>query len=187
MPSRKKTEDSSIYQLKVVLRYSSVPIWRKIQVAGDTTLEDLHWTLQKVMPWDNDHLHQFVIKGSRFVPLRMVDGWAVDEDKDEAEVTLREVAPLAKTRFVYEYDLGASWVHEILVERIIPPQPGIHYPICLKGAGACPPEDCGGMGGYHNMLQAITTRSIRNSRISKNGWARILIPKHSTWIRPTVS
>lgn len=155
MPPRSKAQDPSIYQLKVTLRYSSVPIWRRVQVAGDITLEELHWILQKVMPWDNDHLHQFVVKGDRFVPLRMVDGWAVGEDKDEAEVTLREVAPRPKTKFVYEYDFGDSWRHEILVEKIIPPEAGVCCPICLRGAGACPPEDCGGMGGYYGMLEAL--------------------------------
>jgi len=155
MPPRRKAEDSSIYQLKVILKYSSPRVWRRIQVAGNITLEELHWTLQKVMPWDGDHLHHFVVKGDRFVPLGMVEGWVVGEDKDEAVVTLREVASLPKTKFVYEYDFGDSWKHEILVEKIIPPQPRVRYPICLGGAGACPPDDCGGIGGYYGMLQAL--------------------------------
>ncbi len=154
MPPRKKAKDSSVYQIKVTLRYSSPTIWRRIRVAGDTTLEKLHWILQTVMPWDNSHLHQFILRGNRFVPLDMFNE-VEEEDQDEAQVTLGEAAPRPKTKFVYEYDFGDSWEHEILVEKILPPQPRVRYPVCLEGARACPPEDCGGIPGYYDMLQAI--------------------------------
>jgi hypothetical protein len=115
----------------------------------------------------------------------MVDGRAVEEDKDEAEVTLREVAPRAKIRFVYEYDFGDGWIHEILVERPIPPQPGIRYPICLKEKGRVRRKIVAEWEATTMCCKLFTNRSIRNSSISKNGWARISIPKHSTWIGPT--
>jgi hypothetical protein len=55
----------------------------------------------------------------------------------------------------YEYDFGDSWEHELLVEKILPPEPGVRYPLCLKGKGACPPEDVGGVWGYDSFLEAI--------------------------------
>jgi len=154
MPPRKRAEDSSAYQLKVTLRYSSPTIWRRAQVTGDTTFEKLHRILQIVMPWTNSHLHHFILGKNRFVPLDMFDE-VEEEDQDEGQVTLRDVAPRPKTKLIYEYDFGDSWEHEIVVEKILPRQPGVHYPICLRGARACPPEDCGGIAGYYNMLQAI--------------------------------
>ena len=58
-------------------------------------------------------------------------------------------------RFLYEYDFGDSWIHEILVEKILPPEPKKRYPVCLKGKRACPPEDVGGPWGYADFLEAI--------------------------------
>jgi hypothetical protein len=155
MPPRTRGENSSVYRLKVTLRYTYRPVWRRIQVGGDSTLAELHSILQTVMPWDNFHLHQFVVRGTSFLPLDRIDEWAVEEEHDENQAILRWVAPRPRTKFVYEYDFGDSWQHEILVEKIVPPQPDVRYPVCLGGAGACPPEDCGGIGGYYNMLQAI--------------------------------
>jgi hypothetical protein len=60
-----------------------------------------------------------------------------------------------KDRFTYTYDFGDGWEHEVLVEKILPPEPGAHYPRCLKGKGACPPEDVGGVYGYADFLEAI--------------------------------
>ena len=56
-------------------------------------------------------------------------------------------------RLSYEYDFGDSWDHTLLVEKILPPQEGVRYPLCLKGKRACPPEDVGGVWGYENFLE----------------------------------
>ncbi|HRV94457.1 MAG TPA: plasmid pRiA4b ORF-3 family protein, partial [Anaerolineae bacterium] len=68
---------------------------------------------------------------------------------------LNQIAPGEKTKFVYEYDFGDSWEHVILVEKILPPEPGVHYPRCIKGKRAGPPEDVGGIWGYEDFLEAI--------------------------------
>jgi hypothetical protein len=57
---------------------------------------------------------------------------------------------------IYEYDFGDGWEHEILLEKVLRPDPAVQYPRCLGGARACPPEDCGGAGGYADFLQAIS-------------------------------
>ena len=56
---------------------------------------------------------------------------------------------------IHEYDFGDGWEHEILLEKVLSPAPGARYPRCIGGARACPPEDCGGVGGYANFLEAI--------------------------------
>ena len=55
----------------------------------------------------------------------------------------------------YLYDFGDMWRHDIFVEAISPPEPGVQYPRCVAGAGACPPEDCGGPGGYERLLEVL--------------------------------
>jgi hypothetical protein len=75
--------------------------------------------------------------------------------EDEKRVKLGELIFAEKEKFIYEYDFGDSWEHEILVEKIFPIEKGGQYPICLKGKRACPPEDCGGIWGYSEFLDAI--------------------------------
>ena len=57
--------------------------------------------------------------------------------------------------FSYEYDFGDSWIHEIRIEKALPADPAVHYPRCLAGERACPPEDCGGPPGYEDLLAAL--------------------------------
>src|SRR3972149_3664448 len=87
-------------------------------------------------------------------PFRGTD-WEDADEADARRVTLGQIAPQARAKFMYEYDFGDSWEHEILVEKILPPDPQMKHPVCLKGKGACPPEDVGGVWGYAEFLRAI--------------------------------
>jgi len=60
-----------------------------------------------------------------------------------------------KTEFTYTYDFGDGWEHDIVIEKILPPEKGKKYPICIDGKRACPPEDCGGPWGYRDLLKVI--------------------------------
>jgi hypothetical protein len=141
------------YQLKITLKYSKPPIWRRLLVADDSTLEYLHHVIQAAMGWENDHLHQFIVNDRYFGPrhgyMRM------DDVEDEGRIRLREIAPAEGSRFLYEYDFGDGWEHVILVEKILPRDPEQPLPVCLKGVRACPPEDIGGVWGYDAFLEAI--------------------------------
>lgn len=148
----KKADDSAVYQLKVTLKGSKPPIWRRFQVRGSTTLAKLHRILQIVMGWEDYHLHQFIVGGVYYgVP---DPDWDLDV-KSERWVKLEQVVSDVKDHFVYEYDFGDSWEHEIVVEKVVPPEPDVRYPICLTGKRACPPEDVGGIWGYPEFLEAI--------------------------------
>jgi hypothetical protein len=75
--------------------------------------------------------------------------------QDERLFRLDQIAPGAKSKFVYEYDFGDSWEHVVLVEKVSPPEAGQRYPLCVKGKRACPPEDVGGVWGYAYFLEAL--------------------------------
>jgi pRiA4b ORF-3-like protein len=79
----------------------------------------------------------------------------LDGLKDERKVILNQILSRPKQKMIYEYDFGDGWEHELLLERVLAPEPGVRYPRCTDGARACPPEDCGGTGGYENFLAAI--------------------------------
>lgn len=152
MPRLNQASSLSIYQLKVTLRDSKPPIWRRIQVKSNTTLENLHDVLQTVFGWTDLHLHQFVIDQAYYGVPHPDFGFEV---KNERRVKLGEVALSEKNKFIYEYDFGDGWEHEILIERILPVEAGKQYPICVTGKRACPPEDVGGIWGYDRFVEAI--------------------------------
>ncbi|NGZ10637.1 MAG: plasmid pRiA4b ORF-3 family protein [Nitrospira sp. LK70] len=142
---------ASLYQIKVSLREIKPPIWRRVQVPGDITLATLHQVLQIAMGWTNSHLHRFSIGG--------VDYAEPDPDghlnfQSDRRARLNHVTH-AKQKFEYEYDFGDSWMHDIAVEKTLQPESGATYPFCLAGERACPPEDCGGLWGYQEFLEAI--------------------------------
>lgn len=152
MPT-KRTDESAVYQLKVTLKGSKPPIWRRIQVRGSTTLARLHRILQIVMGWEEAHLHQFIVDGIYYG--EPDPDWDLDI-KSERRVRLEQIVSAVKDRFIYEYDFGDSWEHIIVVEKILPAEAGQRYPRCLTGRRACPPEDVGGVWGYLYFLEAIS-------------------------------
>lgn len=142
----------TIYQLKITLKGIRPPIWRRFQVPADATLAELHEIIQKTMGWTNSHLHQFVVAGVGYSEPYPEEDW--EPERDERQFTLQQLAGI-DSRFDYEYDFGDSWTHEILVERVLPAEPGVQYPLCLAGARAGPPEDCGGAGSYPEFLRIL--------------------------------
>ncbi len=145
---------SPIYQLKITLRGLRPLIWRRFQVPGDYTLDRLHRVIQRVMGWTDSHLHEFIVRGRHYGTPS--DEWEGPPVVSERRARLCDVAPREKARFVYVYDFGDGWEHDVLVEKIVEPQPGQRYPACLAGQHACPPEDCGGYPGYIEFVAAIS-------------------------------
>ena len=144
-----------IYQLRIVLREISSPIFRILQIKGNVTLGKLHHYIQGAMGWTDSHLHEFKIKGKRYqAEEQMYDDIDSDDMHDERDYRINKLLQERDT-FVYLYDYGDCWEHEITVEKIIPPEEGVHYPICNYGERACPPEDCGGEIGYEELLEAL--------------------------------
>lgn len=142
-----------IFQMKATLLGIKPPVWRRLLVEGSTTLLDLHHTLQGAFGWDDAHLHEFEVDGVRY---GTDDGqsWGPPV-KDESRAVLRRVASQG-TVIRYWYDFGDDWIHKVVVEKVLTPVPGVVYPRCVAGKRSGPPEDCGGLWGYENLLEAIS-------------------------------
>jgi len=146
-----------VLQLKITLEDAQPPIWRRVRVSNQWTLGALHYVIQVAMGWTNSHLHQFIFgegAGRTFYSL-YPDGSDELETRDAAAVKLSEVLPKVKAGCFYEYDFGDSWLHRIEVEEISPADPSQVYPACVDGRRASPPDDCGGVFGYENLLEII--------------------------------
>lgn len=148
----RKTNIGSIYQLKITLDQIKPPIWRRVLVPGSITLPKLHTLIQRVMGWQDYHMHGFRVGQTNY---GQPDGDLIGYVLSENRIKLAQVASAEKCKFKYEYDYGDDWIHTVLVEKILPADDGVRYPICLTGKRACPPEDCGGPWGYVEFLEAI--------------------------------
>ena len=150
-----------ILQVKVTLAGIRPSIWRRLLVPSDISLRKFHDILQIAFGWTDSHLHVFETgEGSYGLP--DPDGMS-DWMKNDARVKLGRVLVKAKDSITYEYDFGDSWIHQVVVEKVILEPGSLKVPSCIDGARACPPEDCGGVWGYAELLKAI-----RNPRHSEH-------------------
>ncbi len=141
------------YQLKITLADIQPPIWRRVLVPGPLTRDRLHHVIQQLMGWTDAHLHEFVIGSQRY---GMPDPDAtISTVLPDRRVRLQDVALPPDGRFVYRYDFGDNWELEVVVEQILPADPHGRGSVCLGGARHGPPEDCGGLGGYAELLAAL--------------------------------
>lgn len=148
--------DEMMYQIKVTLSGIRPPVWRRLLVPSSLSLRDLHDILQVAIGWTDSHLHQFVAKGTFYGEPDPEIGM---ERLDETRVRLDEVLRTEKDAITYEYDFGDGWEHKIVLEKALPNPEASFAPSCIAGARACPPEDCGGVWGYANLLEIISDSS----------------------------
>ncbi|MEJ3744033.1 plasmid pRiA4b ORF-3 family protein [Actinomycetes bacterium KLBMP 9797] len=150
-PKRTKSAGPApIYQLKVSLRGAQPPIWRRLEVPADISLPRLHRVLQVAFDWEDYHLHAYETPFGRFG-----DPDPDLDQRSERSVTLEQVAPSASDKIIYTYDFGDDWEHEIVVEKVLDRDPAAAYPRCTGGRRAAPPEDCGGVWGYANLIDTL--------------------------------
>lgn len=151
-----------VMQFKVTLDGIKPPIWRRIQVPCDYFFWDLHVAIQDAMGWLDCHLHQFTVQDPLFLNSLTI-GIPVEDDFDGLpvvipgwEIPIAAFFTLVNRKARYEYDFGDSWHHSVVLEKVLPLEKGVKLPICLGGRRACPPEDCGGVTGYHELLEILT-------------------------------
>jgi hypothetical protein len=140
----------NVHRLKVTLRGTKPPIWRRFEVPSDSSLARLHTVIQLGFGWQNSHLYVFETPAGRY------GGHDPDlEIRGAANKKLSAVADWPGDKIRYEYDFGDSWEHDVVVEAVEPAEPGIAYPRCTGGKRAGPPEDSGGVWGYHRLLNTL--------------------------------
>ena len=149
-----------IYQIQIALKDFKPKIWRRILVPSNILLAGFHKIIQTTMGWTNSHLHQFEKNNLYYIPIYPYDG--SDERTnivDYKKIKLEHLLKVEKDMMIYEYDFGDSWEHDIILEKILPFDPKMKSPVCLSGKMHCPPEDCGGVGGYQDFLEIISNPS----------------------------
>jgi hypothetical protein len=152
LPAKRKKSDrpAPVYQIKVGLRGATPPIWRRLEVPADISLARLHTVIQIAFGWDDSHLHVFETLYGSFG-----SGNADLGHRPETPVTLEQVAPAVNSKLRYTYDFGDDWDHDILVEKVLDPGETAGYPRCTGGRRAAPPDDCGGIWGYAELVEVL--------------------------------
>lgn len=164
MPATTTAPAPLAYELRVTLSGIAPEIWRTVRVPSNIRMDRLHDVLQAAFGWTNSHLHQFVIEREDEAPVYVLNLQHDDEEASDVEIRKLDERKVTLDRFlsrvgdgmVYEYDFGDSWAHEMVVTAVLPQASRLGAALCLDGARACPPEDCGGAPGYHDFVEAIS-------------------------------
>jgi hypothetical protein len=168
-----------VYQIKVTLLDTKPPIWRRILVAGASTLDQLHESIQAAFGWWNFHLHEFEVEGTRY-GIPDPDSDYGPPTQDERRTRLDTIANPGSS-FHYTYDFGDSWEHKIVVEKVLDASSVTTVPACIDGRRACPPEDCGGTWGYRDLLAILADpthpQARRTRRVGRGHGSRQARPR----------
>ena len=115
-------------------------VWRRLLVPMSYTLHELHGVLQAAMGWEGLHLFELRVRG--------VGYGSFDLPLEDPKVSLESFGFRENGKLAYIYDMGDWWEHEVRIEDRLEAVGGKRYPVCIGGAGTCPPEGCGGPEGY---------------------------------------
>ncbi|HVU23244.1 MAG TPA: plasmid pRiA4b ORF-3 family protein [Opitutus sp.] len=150
--AKAKKPPERVFVLRLSIAGATPPVWRRIVVRESMWLSRLHDTIQVLFDWFDYQTHVFNLEDLRFGnPLRR-DELTVEDDRD---VALADLDLEHRERFNYVYEFGDGWQVEVKVEKSGAVQKAVHYPHCLAGERAGPPEDCGGLEAFHDMLACI--------------------------------
>lgn len=141
--------------LDVTLKGSPRKVYRQLVVPSDLTLNHFGEILVRAVGWEGYHLNQF-IAGKTYYAEPSDEAWIIGMQEDASKCTIGSLLSRVKSKIKWEYDFGDSWIHEItLVEKQAVDDNEMVKVQLLKGSGACPPEDCGGVGGYRHLLNVL--------------------------------
>ena len=152
-----KKEFDTVYQFKVTLKGTRPPIWRRIHVPESYTFWDLHVAIQDAMGWEDYHLHEFEVvspsTGSKVsIGIPSEDSWTEILREDNQKI--KDYFTMDNRSAAYVYDFGDNWEHTVTLEKTLPRE-DVAYPLCTGGKRACPPEDCGGIWGYEELVEVL--------------------------------
>jgi hypothetical protein len=155
----------SAFELRLSLLYVAPEVWRLIRVPHDIRMDRLDRVIQAAFGWTNSHMHQFHLidaKGGTkgYVGKPDPDSIGVmfgrrPPTQDETKRILKNFLAKPGDRIGYEYDFGDGWLHSVELVAVHPQASRLAAAVCLDGARACPPEDCGGPPGYEQLLETV--------------------------------
>ncbi len=151
-PRSRQRASGQVLQLRLTLLGAQPPVWRQVQVRESMWLSGLHDAIQVCFDWFDYQTHQFALGGSRYGNPRQGNDLLVEDDRD---IPLGELSLPDHSPCLYVYEFGEGWRVEIKFEAALAPEKGIRYPICIGGERAGPPEDCGGIEAFHDMLASL--------------------------------
>ncbi len=172
-------------RVRVDLTHVRPPLWRRLELASDLPLPAMHEVLQAAMGWSDSRLHRFALGGRVFdrdveefpTALDVEEG---DDGTPDADARLDEVLVDVGDQLHHAYDFGDGWEHVIRVETVLPRADDAPGAACTAGRRACPPEDCGGPGGYTDLLDALADPDASDvpDVQERLAWAEDLRPDH---------
>lgn len=149
---------AKILQLKISLLDTQPQIWRRVLVKGGYTFYDLHYIIQLTMGWEDYHLYEFHCSGLIIGNPEADDAFVYEADEavtDARNIKIDEVLSKEGETLIYKYDFGDGWKHLVKVEKVLDEDTAFEYPVLLEGALSAPPEDCGGISGFYNLLKIL--------------------------------
>jgi len=149
---------NEVYRFKIRLKGIKPMIWRRIEVPSDFTFWELNYAVIDSMGWEGYHFSEFIMKNpASGIKERIVfpDSEMGPSSMSMPEKKIADYFTLHNKECSYIYDFGDNWEHVIKLEDIHPADENTVYPVCTGGKRACPPEDCGGIGGYYDLLEIL--------------------------------
>ena len=177
LPPLPASAAATVHRVKVTLHGARPPLWRRIELPSAMTLDTVHEVVQTAFGWYDGHLHQFETVCGEFTdPER--DEWSETEAGDEGTVAIAQVAAEEKAKVVYVYDFGDDWRHDIVVEKILPAEPGVAYPRCTGGRrGDTPREDSGGIWAFNESAGSPEPFDPAELTRALSGFAEVISPE----------
>lgn len=149
--------EGDIVVLKITLKGTQPPVWRRVEVPAAYDLAKVHGVLNAAMGWLDYHLHEFDIEGRRYGTPDTEWGPEEDFTIPEERIILGDLSRVGVRHFTYGYDFGDGWRHSVTIEGMAPAEPGVFYPRCTDGRRAAVPEDCGGVSGFVEFMEAMAS------------------------------
>jgi len=161
---------SKFFRLFVVLEGSNPPVWRRIVVNGGTPLISIHCALQTCFGWSNEHLYMFYDEILDYAPFE----FDIPDAEDSNSLAIYNILNQIGETIYYEYDFGNKWVHKITLEAFVDLENFNTIPFCISGERCGPPENCGGIEDYQNILKIIADKKHKDYRETRakigRGW-----------------
>jgi hypothetical protein len=153
-----------IARIKIELRDIKPKIWRRVDVPLSTTLMGLHDIIQVAMGWNDSHLFEFQI-GDKVYSEPYSDDELYERKIFKAKgIRLKSLVDRGVKQFIYIYDLGDYWRHDITIESVYDGKEEVEYPVFVDGAKRCPPDDVGGPPGFMDFLEAVMDKTHEEHR-----------------------